>query len=110
MNKSIIKKVSCMTLAGIMFLTGQAHGAYSRDEVQSKIELSSTKSMLVDKVLGYGSNYDLRQYKYIYNLEEIGTTNASWAVTAAKFLEYSSKYLPELSAKQVKTKMHTVET
>ena len=100
MNKCIMKKVSCMALLGIMLLSGKALGAYTREEIQSNIELSNVNSLMVDKVLGYGSNYDLRLYRYI-SIEDVGSTNASWAIVAAKLMEYSSNYLAEVSAKHI---------
>lgn len=100
MNKSIIKKASCIALASLMFLSGQALATDGRSEAQGKLQESTINSMIVDKKLGYSANYDLRIYKYI-RIEDIGTTNANWAITAAKLLEYSNKSSMEISAKHI---------
>ena len=97
MNKGIIKKVSCLTLAGMMLLSGQA---LATDARESRLQEINLNSMIADKVLGYSSNYDLRKYKYI-TIEDVGNTNANWAIAAAKLLEFSGKGLTEMSAKHI---------
>lgn len=100
MNKGIIKKVSCMALAGFMLLSGQVLAADSREELQGKLQESNINSIIADKTLGYSASYDLRKYKYI-TIEDVGSTNANWAIVAAKLLEYSSKGSMEMSAKHI---------
>lgn len=100
MNKGIIKKVSCMALAGFILLSGQALAAENRATLQNKLQESDINSIIANKTLGYSANYDLRKYKYI-TIESIGNTNANWAIVASKLLEYSNKGSMEMSAKHI---------
>jgi len=100
MNKGIIKKVSCMALAGLLLMSGQSLGAYSREQAENKLELMDASSLMANKVLGYGSSYDFRKYQFI-QIEDVGSTNASWAIVASKMMEYSNKYLGQVSAKHI---------
>lgn len=102
-KKGMLKKISCITLAGLIALSGHSMAETNRAEAISKIHESDVGTIMVDKVLGYGSNYDLRLYKY-FNLSELGTTNAAWALNAVELLEleadiqYSAKHIDYTTA------------
>ena len=103
-NKSMLTKISCITLAGLITLSGHTFASEIRDNAIDKIQTdSSVTSLLTDKVLGYGSNYDLRLYEYL-NIQDPGETNATWAIVAQKLIEiktgiqYSAKHMDYATA------------
>ena len=67
--KKLLTKISCITLAGTMLLTGQA---LAKDVETPQILLTPSA---VDKVLGYSSNYSLRQYDEYRLQDAIGKKN-----------------------------------
>ena len=86
-NKGMLTKISCITLAGLITLSGHTFASEIRDNAIDKIQTdSSATSLLTDKVLGYGSNYDLRLYEYL-EAQDPGSTNAAWALVAQQLLE-----------------------
>ena len=98
-NKGMLTKISCITLAGLITLSGHTFASEIRDNAIDKIQTdSSATSLLTDKVLGYGSNYDLRLYEYL-EAQDPGSTNAAWALVAQQLLElktgvtYSAKHM-----------------
>lgn len=101
-NKSMLTKISCITLAGLITLSGHAFASENRDLAIEKIQTdSSVSSLLADKVLRYGSNYDRRLYEYIEEKDYVGGTNASWAIVATKLLENANPYGTTYSAKHM---------
>ena len=102
-GKGMLKKISCLAIAGLMLLTGQALATDTRTTAINKIEQAEAGSLMVDKVLGYGSNYDLRKYQWL-TITSPGGTNASWAIVATKLLEqncdvkYSAKHMDYMTA------------
>lgn len=101
--KGMFSKISCMAVAGLILLTGQTMATDTRTETLNKIEQVDTGTIMLDKVLGYGSNYDLRLYEYL-EAKNPGTTNAAWAITASQLLElktgisYSAKHIDYATA------------
>lgn len=101
--KSMLKRVSCIALAGLLALSGQALATDTRTETINRLQQVNTGNIMVDKVLGYGSNYDLRNYKYL-TIQSPGSTNASWAIVLTNLLEqatnakYSAKHLDYATA------------
>ena len=59
-SKGMLLKIPCIALAGLIALSGHALAADNRTETINKLQESNVSSILVDKVLGYGSFYDLR--------------------------------------------------
>ena len=101
-NKGMLTKISCITLAGLITLSGHTFASEIRDNAIDKIQTdSSATSLLTDKVLGYGSNYDRRLYDMIDNKDYVGGTNAAWAVVGSKLLEYNDQNMGEYSAKHM---------
>ena len=101
-NKSMLTKISCITLAGLITLSGHTFASEIRDNAINKIQTdSSATSLLTDKVLGYGSNYDRRLYEYIEEKDYVGETNAGWAIVAAKLLASANPYGTTYSAKHM---------
>lgn len=103
-NKGMLTKISCITLAGLITLSGHTFASEIRDNAIDKIQTdSSATSLLTDKVLGYGSNYDLRLYEYL-EAQDPGSTNAAWALVAQQLLElktgvtYSAKHMDYATA------------
>lgn len=103
-NKGMLTKISCITLAGLITLSGHTFASEIRDNAIDKIQTdSSATSLLTDKVLGYGSNYDLRLYEYL-EAQDPGSTNATWALVAQQLLElktgvtYSAKHMDYATA------------
>lgn len=103
-NKSMLTKISCITLAGLITLSGHTFASEIRDNAIDKIQTdSSATSLLTDKVLGYGSNYDLRLYEYL-EAQDPGSTNTAWALVAQQLLElktgvtYSAKHMDYATA------------
>lgn len=102
--KGMFKRVSCMALAGVLALSGQALATDTRAETLSKLEQVNTGTIMADKVLKYGSNYDLRNYEYL-SINASGSTNSGWAIVASKLLElngmgieYSAKHMDYATA------------
>lgn len=103
-TKGMLNKISCITLAGLIALSGQVlANEDTRSEAINKIEQSNAGTIMVDKVLGYGSNYDLRLYEYL-EPKDPGITNSTWAITASQLLElktgitYSAKHIDYATA------------
>lgn len=102
-SKGMLLKIPCIALAGLIALSGHALAADTRTDTISKLQQSNVSSILVDKVLGYGSFYDLRLYHYL-EPQEVGSTNAEWALAASQLLElntgvqYSAKHMDYATA------------
>lgn len=102
-SKGILLKIPCIALAGLIALSGHALAADIRQETMNKLQESNANSILVDKVLGYGSFYDLRLYQYL-EPDDVGSTNAEWALAAGQLLElntgveYSAKHIDYATA------------
>lgn len=103
-KKNMLTKISCVTLAGLIAFSGHALATNTRDSAINKLqETTGINSILADKVLGYGSNYDLRLYEYL-DPQDPGGTNASWAIVATQLLElktgttFSAKHMDYATA------------
>ena len=102
-SKGMLLKIPCIALAGLIALSGHALAADNRTETINKLQESNVSSILVDKVLGYGSFYDLRLYQYL-EPKAVGSTNAEWSLVSSQLLElntgvqYSAKHIDYATA------------
>ena len=101
--KGMLKRVSCIALAGLVALSGQALGTDAREVTLAKIEQVDSGTIWADKVLGYGTSFDLRNYEYL-SIKDPKATNSSWAIVVASLLErltdaeYSAKFIDYATA------------
>ena len=101
-KKSEKQKVLLSGLVLGMLISGQSF-AEAQDEARSQVDfnnLQTVDSLLADKTLRAGSNYDGRIYRYIPN-KTVGSTNEGWAISASRLFEFNGIYSADYSERHM---------
>lgn len=98
-KKSVKQKVLLSGLVLGMLISGQSF-AEAQDEARSHDNLQTVESLLADKTLRAGSNYDGRIYRYIPN-KTVGSTNEGWAISASRLFEFNGIYSADYSERHM---------
>ena len=101
-KRNVKQKIVITGMLLALLGTGQAYAddetKLTRDEL--KDSLQTVDSLLVDKTLRTGSNYDIRVYRYIED-KTVGSTNENWALALTRALGLSNNNYMSISARHM---------